>query len=282
MDTKNPNPEARAIAFVGGGQMASALIAGLLRSGRNPDTILVVEPEAVQRERLVSMFGVRTFPAADPVLANAEVVVWAVKPQILPDAARAVLGALGSPLHVSIVAGIATTSLCRWLGSDRIIRVMPNTPALTGSGVIGMLGMGEVTVDDRALAEKLFSATGYTFWVDSDERIDAVTAVSGSGPGYVFQFLASFQAAAQALGFSEEQSRELVLRTAAGAIDQACSDSTPFTTLCDRVTSKGGTTEAGLDVFMRNNLPSVVRQAVASAFNRAQELSTQLAAPGAR
>ncbi|HSW16580.1 MAG TPA: pyrroline-5-carboxylate reductase [Ramlibacter sp.] len=273
MDLNNSNPAAPVIAFIGGGQMATALIAGLVRSGAAPGSIVVVEPDAAQRDRLTSANGLRAFAAADPALADAGLVVWAVKPQVLPDAIRPVLGSLRAPLHVSIVAGISTQLLSRWLESDRVVRVMPNTPALVGAGVTGMLATGGVTPSDRQRVEQLFRATGYTFWVEGDDRIDAVTAVSGSGPGYVFQFLASFQEAAQAIGFSQEQARELVLRTAAGAIEQARTDATPFTTLRDRVTSKGGTTEAALEVMTRNNMPQAISQAVARALERAQELS---------
>jgi pyrroline-5-carboxylate reductase len=264
------------IAFIGGGQMATALIAGLLRSGTSAKQIIVVEPDDGQRERLRCGLSVRTLAAADESLLAAGVVVWAIKPQIFPAAAAQVAQWLAAPLHISIVAGLPSSSLSMALGSNRVIRVMPNTPALVGAGVTGMLAAAEADRADCHLAERLFSSTGYTFWVNSDERIDAVTAVSGSGPGYVFEFLRSLQQAADKLGFSEEQARELVLRTAAGAIKQAASDETSFETLRDRVTSKRGTTEAGLRVLEERQLSATVEFAIKAAYARAQQLSSEL------
>lgn len=256
--------------------MATALIAGLLRSGSSAHQILVVEPDATQRERLRDTLGVRTLSAADDSLRGAHVVVWAIKPQIFAAAAAQARLWLAAPLHVSIVAGVPVTTLARVLGSGRVVRVMPNTPALVGAGVTGMLAAAEASRADCEIAERLLTPTGYTFWVDSDERIDAVTAISGSGPGYVFHFLEAFQQAARSLGFSETQARELVVRTAAGALTQARSDETPFATLRDRVTSKKGTTEAGLRVLAERQFSSSIGLAVESAYARAQELSREM------
>ena len=268
------------IAFVGGGQMATALIAGLLRSGTRAGQVVVVEPDEGQRERLRSALSVRTLAAADESLRAAGVVVWAIKPQIFAAAVAQAVRCLAAPLHISIVAGVSVSTLSAVLGSNRIVRVMPNTPALVGAGVTGMLAAAEADRMDCAMAERLLSPTGYTFWVDSDERIDAVTAVSGSGPGYVFEFLESFQRAARELGFSEAQARELVLRTAAGALKQAGSDDTPFATLRDRVTSKRGTTEAGLRALGENHFSTAVGLAVQGAYARAQVLSRELSGSG--
>jgi pyrroline-5-carboxylate reductase len=279
--TKDPvepkqNSQLDLIVFIGGGQMATALIAGLLRSGSSAQHILVVEPDVSQRERLRDTLGVRTLSAADDSLRGAHVIVWAIKPQIFAAAAAQIRRWLAAPLHVSIVAGVPVTTLARVLGSGRVVRVMPNTPALVGAGVTGMFAAAEASRADRDIAQRLLTPTGYTFWVDSDERIDAVTAISGSGPGYVFHFLESFQEAARSLGFSESQARELVVRTAAGALEQARSDETPFATLRDRVTSKRGTTEAGLRVLAERQFSSAVSLAVESAYARAQELSREL------
>lgn len=263
----------RIVAFIGGGQMASALVAGLLRAGCQTDDILVVEINETQRHRIGETLGVRMLAGADPILRDVEVVVWAVKPQALASAVGPILGLLDSPLHLSIVAGVSTHDLSRLLGSQRIVRAMPNTPSLVGAGMTAMLATPGVEAVDRQLAENLLSATARTFWVDSDERIDAVTAVSGCGPGFIFQFLEDMQAAAQALGFSEIQARELVIGTAAGAVALADNDDTPFSVLRERVTSKGGTTEAGLEVLARHHLSSAVSLAVRSAYDRAQELS---------
>ncbi|MBV7486823.1 pyrroline-5-carboxylate reductase [Bordetella sp. BOR01] len=266
-------PEAPAIGFIGGGQMATALIAGLLHAGWDAKRIIAVEPDDAQRQKLAASTGIRTLPAAAAALAEAGVVVWAVKPQALAAAIASVAPVLGAPLHVSIVAGISTDTLAARLQSDRIVRVMPNTPALVGAGVLGMLATPGVTPPERQWVENLMAATGHTFWVDCDERIDAVTAATGSGPGYVFYFLECYQSAVEALGFSKEQARELVLRTAAGAVKQADSDDTPFAVLRERVTSKGGTTAAGLRVLDEYRLPAAVAGALQGAYARAQALS---------
>lgn len=263
----------RITAFVGGGQMATALIGGLLRAGVSAPSIVVIEPDPPQQERLRESLGVRTMSGADNTLRQADVVVWAVKPQVLSRAAEDIRPLLAAPLHISIVAGVPIPALARMVGSERVIRVMPNTPALVGAGVTGMLAASQVKDSDRQVAEQLLGPTGYTFWVDSDERIDAVTAVSGSGPAYVFYFLETLQQAAEKLGFPEVQARELVLRTAAGALQQALSDHTPLATLRERVTSKGGTTQAALEVLTEHQFSAVVSQAVNGAYARAQELS---------
>jgi len=268
-----PQPNAPVVAWIGGGQMATALMAGLLRSGWDAGRMIVVEPDAAQRRRLAASLGVRTLAAADATLAEAGVVVWAVKPQVLAAAAEAAAPMLGAPLHVSIVAGIGADALARRLGSRRIVRVMPNTPALVGAGVAGLRAMDGATEADRRMAQALMAATSQVFWVDSDERIDAVTAASGSGPGYVFHFLECFQAAVEALGFAPPQARELVLRTAAGAVEQAAADQTPFAVLRERVASRGGTTEAGLRALDDYRLSAAVAQAVQRAYARARALS---------
>jgi pyrroline-5-carboxylate reductase len=275
MDTKD-TVKSRKIAFVGGGQMATALIRGLLRSGWRSSHLVVVEPDHDQRHRLTTHLDVRAEAEAGEILVDADSVVWAVKPQVLRGAIQSALPHVSGALHLSIAAGIPTGTLSRWLGSKRVIRIMPNTPAIIGSGVTGMLAMEEASAADRQLAEALFKATGYCFWVSSDERIDAVTAVSGSGPGYVFEFLSSFEAAARGMGFSPEQARELVVRTALGALQQAASETTEISVLRDRVTSKGGTTEAGLRVLSHHHLPAAVKLAVASAYDRAKQLSAVL------
>lgn len=264
------------IAFIGGGQMATALIAGLLSDGTQPEAIAVVEPDPEQRERLTRRFAVRTIASPTPCLGDVDVAVWAIKPQVMREAATPFRPILVRSLHISIVAGIATAALVQWLGTERVIRAMPNTPALVGSGVTALLAAAGATKTDRELAEKLFAATGYTFWVDSDDRIDAVTALSGSGPGYVFEFLASFQQAAQAIGFSPEEARALVLRTARGAADQAACDGTAFTALRDRVASRGGTTEAGLEALGRHHFSRALFEAIASGYQRARRLSALL------
>lgn len=258
--------------------MASALITGLVGSGTDPRSILVADRNRTQLDRLTGSVGVVPCEPADGRLAGIDTVVWAVKPQDLRGAIDIFMKALGSPLHVSIAAGVAASSLREWLGSERVVRAMPNTPALVGAGVTGLLCSASASPQDRASAHRLFAAAGTVFPVESDEQLDAITAISGSGPGYFFQFLACFQSAAESLGFTESQSRELALRTAAGSIEQALRDKAPLEILRDRVASPGGTTEAGLDVLSSGNLCGLVARTVTSAFDRARELSRQLSA----
>ncbi|RQT14947.1 pyrroline-5-carboxylate reductase [Burkholderia contaminans] len=256
--------------------MAAALIEGMLRSTWDAARILVVEPDEHRRAWIASTFGVRTVSSGCTSLTPAKVVVWAVKPQVLRAAVEAVKSALGAPLHISICAGVSTNTFSRWIGSERVVRAMPNTPALVGAGVTALTALPQVLGEDRQQAESLMSVTGYSFWVDSDERVDAVTAISGSGPGYVFEFLACFQAAAQHLGFSEKDAAALAEKTAAGAIRQAATVPAAFETHRDRVMSRGGTTEAGLEVLSQHRLQQIIRLAVSAAYERARSLSQEL------
>ena len=172
------------LAFIGGGQMASAMIAGLLRAGQHGSSILVIEPTPDRRDHLEQTFEVRTAARADAQLAAAELVVWAVKPQVLRQAIQEARMHLGTALHVSIAAGLPLETLSQWLQSQRVVRALPNTAALVGAGVTGMVAAEGVSEADRQLAAAVLAATGHCFWVESDERLDAVTAVSGSGPAY--------------------------------------------------------------------------------------------------
>jgi len=255
--------------------MASAMIAGLVKAGRDSASILVIEPAPAQRQHLEQSLRVRTAPSADERLKAADVVVWAVKPQVLQQAASETRAYFGSALHVSIAAGLSLKTLSQWLQSERIVRAMPNTAALVGAGVTGMVAAGGVSAADRELAAFILGATGHCFWVESDERLDAVTAVSGSGPAYVFHFLEAFQAAAEAVGFDAVTARELVIRTAAGAVEQAKLGDA-FGVLRSRVTSKRGTTEAALMVLDSKATPEAIRDAVRAAYERAGELSREL------
>ena len=255
--------------------MASAMIAGLVRAGQESSSILVIEPTPARREQLEQTLEVRTAARADEQLAAAEVVVWAVKSQVLHQALAEARMHLGAALHVSIAAGVPLKTLSQWLRSQRVVRAMPNTAALVGAGVTGMIAAEGVSEADRKRAEAVLAATGHCFWVESDERLDAVTAVSGSGPAYVFHFLEAFQAAAEAVGFDPAIARELVLRTAAGAVEQAQLGE-PFGTLRSRVTSRRGTTEAALAVLDARATPQAIVDAVGAAYARAGELSREL------
>lgn len=255
--------------------MASALIAGLLRAGQDSAGILVVEPEPAQRARLARELRVQTAATADGRLASAERVVWAVKPQVLQQAVDGARAHLGDALHISIAAGVPASTLAGWLGSARVVRAMPNTAALVGAGVTGLVAVGGVSEADRRTAESTLAAAGHCFWVADDARLDAVTAVSGSGPAYLFHFLEAFQAAAEGVGFDASTARDLVLRTALGALEQARLGE-PFGLLRERVTSRRGTTEAALAVLDAARTPGALGAAVQAACARAAELSREL------
>ena len=264
------------VAFVGGGQMASALIGGLIRAGWAATDITVVEPHAAQQVILKSRFGVQVLPQPESILRTAQVVIWAVKPQILQQAAASTGAHISDPLHMSIVAAVSLRDLASSLNSDRIVRAMPNTPSMVGAGVAGLFASDGLSDRDRKLAESILAPSGRVFWVRSDAHMDAVTAVSGSGPAYVFKFLESFQAAAHALGFASDEARRLVLDTVAGAVQLAKAEDTDFTELRKRVTSKNGTTQAAIEILESRGFESVIKDAVLAAQQRATAISNEL------
>lgn len=263
------------IAFVGGGNMATALIGGLLNQGWAADGIVVVEPHSPQRENLASTFGVRTFAQAGSFLEEAAVVVWAVKPQVMREAAAATAPFTRHALHVSIAAGIRIADLGLWLGTDRVVRAMPNLPALVRSGVTGVCAAANLGGADRDLAARILGSAGHVFWVETEDRMNAVTAVSGSGPGYVLHFLEGFQRAAQEMGFDEDQASELALLVTQGTAQLAHADAASFRQLRERVSSKGGTTAAGTGALDAAGTQEALRAAVKAAFERAVELGRQ-------
>jgi pyrroline-5-carboxylate reductase len=271
----DPLPTVR-IAFVGGGNMAAALIGGLIARGARPSHLSVVDPSDAQRTSLAGRFGVATHAAASADALAADVVVLAVKPQQMRDAVSAAAPHLRGALVLSVAAGVRATDLSRWLGAHpRIVRTMPNTPALVGLGASGLAALPGVTEADRALAETIMGAVGIAVWVDDESRLDAVTALSGSGPAYVFRFIESMIEGGIALGLSPEQSRRLALQTALGAATLASTSDEPPSVLRERVTSKGGTTAAGLAVMAERGLPSTVADAMAAACRRSEELGRE-------
>lgn len=276
MPSQRSTPQDVHLAFIGGGQMASALARGLVDAGWPRANLTFVEPAEGQRAKLVEALGVQALAEPGHELLRADVVVWAVKPQVLEQAIHGTVGFLDDPLHISIAAGIRTSDIARWATSRRIIRVMPNTAALVGAGISGLYASAEVEAGDRSVVEQILAPTGYCFWVESDEQLNAVTAVSGSGPAYVFHFMEAFQAAAEALGFRGPQARDLVIRTVAGAVEQAQHSDADFSLLRQNVTSKRGTTEAALAILDRCGTPAALAAAVAAAQVRAVELSIEL------
>jgi len=271
------------IAFLGGGNMAGALafgLAGKLCAADNIHVIDVVDATcAAWRER-----GMSAGTAPDAKLADCRVWVYAVKPQHLREVALASRAWLRpDTLVISIAAGIRADTLAAWLGGSdtntdvqpwpRVVRAMPNTPALVGAGITGLAALPEVNAADRQLAADILAVVGEVVWVANDAQLDAVTAVSGSGPAYVFRFLEALIQGGQAVGLSAEQSRQLALATLAGATQLAAQSSDPPAVLRERVTSKGGTTAAALAVFESEDFTGMTRRAIAAAAQRARELS---------
>ncbi|MDR2220950.1 MAG: pyrroline-5-carboxylate reductase [Methylobacillus sp.] len=264
------------ISFIGGGNMARALIGGLIAQGRAPDDISVIELDADKRRQLHAEYGIA---ASDqiPGTASADIVVLAVKPQQLRDIAIFLGSVLRKQLVISVAAGIRSSDLIRWLGGyDAVIRVMPNTPAQIRSGVSALFAASGVSADQRTQAETIFSAVGSTIWLDDETQMDAVTAVSGSGPAYVFYFVEAMQQAARELGLSDAQARELSLQTFLGASQLALQSTELPETLRAQVTSKGGTTERALLSMENSGVKAAIIQALRAAAERSRELGDLL------
>ena len=265
------------ITFLGGGNMASALIGGLLNQGFPAGQLTVIEISAEGRARLEEKFAVRCYDAAQADALACDVLLLAVKPQQMRAACAPLLGHLDQQLLISIAAGLRLADLSRWLGGyGKLIRVMPNTPALIGAGVTGLLALPGVSEDEKRQAEQVMQAVGSTVWVDDESRMDAVTAISGSGPAYVFLFIEALQQAAGELGFTPQAARQLALDTVLGSARLAAQSADPASVLRERVTSKGGTTEAALRVMDERALKDIVTAAAAAACARSTELGDLL------
>ncbi len=253
--------------------MAGAIFGGLVRSGWPAASISVVEPGAEQRERIAAAHpGMHLLAAADATLATAEIIVWAVKPQAFAEAAAPCAGFVGSALQLSVMAGIRSEALLRATGSQRIVRAMPNTPALIGQGIAGLFAREAVSAADRAAVEAVLAPTGQLLWFEREAQLDAVTALSGSGPAYVFYFLEAMIDAGVQLGLSAEQSRLLAQQTFVGAAALAQHSGEPVPLLRERVTSKGGTTHAAIAALDAAQVKAAFVQALHAAHARAVEL----------
>jgi len=267
------------ITFIGGGNMASALIGGMLKRGAIAADIAVVELQADGRDRLAREFGVRAVEALDASAAGCDLLVLAVKPQQMREVCASIAPLIDGQTVLSIAAGLRASDIGRWLGGRaRMVRAMPNTPALIGRGVTGLYADASVGDAERARAEELLSAVGRTVWVDDEKLIDAVTAVSGSGPAYVFYFIEAMVRGGEALGLSADQARELAIATFTGASALAAQSPESPATLRERVTSKGGTTEAALKSMNADAVGDAIVRALAAAAARGAELGDQLGA----
>ncbi len=265
------------ITFLGGGNMANALIGGLLNQGFDAADIQVVELSGDNREKLVRAYGVTCHAGPEPEAWKCDLVVLAVKPQQMKEAVKPLVRHLAGQLVVSIAAGLRLESLSRWLGGHRkLVRTMPNTPALIGAGVTGLYALPEVDAAERLAADRVMRTVGSTFWVDEEKRMDAVTAVSGSGPAYVFLFIEALQDAARELGFTPEQAAQMAIETTLGAARLAAQSDVPASTLRERVTSKGGTTEAALKAMTDLGVKAALAAGVRAADARGRELGDLL------
>lgn len=252
--------------------MAAALIGGLLRAGHAPAALRVVEPFAPTAAGLRERFGVAVDAAAGPALAGAGRVVWAVKPQVFREAAAPCAGLFDGALQLSVMAGIRTDAIRAATGATRVVRAMPNTPALIGQGMTGLYATEAVSEAERTQVEALLAPTGRLLWVQREPLLDAVTALSGSGPAYVFFIVEAMMRAGVELGLTESQARELALGTFAGATALASASTDSPQTLRQNVTSKGGTTHAAVTTLEQHGVDKAFVQALHAAARRAQEL----------
>jgi pyrroline-5-carboxylate reductase len=272
----------RRLAFIGGGNMAAALIGGLTKRGLQAAAIVVADPSREQLERLVRDHGVEAAADNDAAVRGAEVVILAVKPQQMRAVATGLAPALAAarPLVISVAAGIPHAALARWFGPQiPVVRTMPNRPALNGFGATGLFAPPSVGAADRALAERIMGAVSATVWVEHESQMDTVTALSGSGPAYFFLFMEALQAAAHERGLPDEVAHRLTLETAFGAAQMARHSPESLAALREQVTSKGGTTAAALEVLDGSGLRAIVAHAVAAADRRSAELAAEYGTP---
>ena len=269
------------LAFIGAGNMARSLIGGLIADGWDPASISVSDPDPEQLAAVSRLFGTRSASDNMAAVEQSELVVLAVKPQVMPDVARELAATVQArrPLVISIAAGICITDLDRWLGGGcALVRCMPNTPALVQSGATAMFANPAVNDDQKALAESILRAVGLALWVNDEARLDAVTALSGSGPAYFFLVIEALQEAGQSLGLDDKTARLLALQTAFGAAKMALESRDDAATLRHKVTSPGGTTEKALAVLEQGGLRTLFNDALKAACDRSRELAKQFGA----
>ena len=263
------------ISFIGGGNMAQALIGGLIARGLPATRITVSDPVEQIRQLLLEK-DVHVTDNNVAAIKDADVVVLAVKPQVLGSVLKPLHGLFDGKLVISIVAGVEIKTISALIGNDRVVRVMPNTPALVQTGAHGMFAYDVVEAKDRELATQVLAATGLTIWVSSEAQIDAVTAVSGSGPAYFFYMMESMIRAGKNMGLDEKVATALTLQTALGAAQMAITSSNTPAELRKNVTSPNGTTQAALEVFDRAQISQNIQTALAAAQRRSQELAQEL------
>ncbi len=270
------------ITFIGGGNMAGALITGLLQKGFDPTAIGVVEISVENRAQLNEKFGIVTHAEISAAAVATDIIVLAVKPQQLRGVATQLHGLLDGKLVISIAAGVRGADLSLWLGGHAVIvRAMPNTPAMVLAGVTGLYALPGVPKHQRLQAETILGSVGTTIWTEREEQMDAITAISGSGPAYVFLFIEALQEAAVELGFTPDEARTLSLETFLGAAKLASQSVEDAATLRARVTSKGGTTERAILAMETAGIKQIISQAAQAACLRSRELGDELGKMGA-
>ena len=263
------------ICFIGGGNMAKALIGGLIKRGYAPSKMRVVELDKKRCSELHNDFAVRATTDMSEAVSHCETIILAVKPQHLKEACAQLAPLLKGQLVISIAAGIRIQHIANWLDTQNVVRCMPNTPALIRQGVTGLYALPSVQEAERERAEAILEAVGTTLWVDEETLLDAVTAISGSGPAYVFYFIDAMQLAARQLGMDELQARQLVLDTFIGASKLADSSPEPVATLCAQVTSRNGTTERALLSMDANHVKQHIIAAAHAAAARSREMGDE-------
>lgn len=266
------------ITFIGCGNMSRSLIGGLIANGIKPEKLLATDPDSNQRNAITKQLGISTFADNKEAIAKADVILLAVKPQVMHqvvnDIAESIKGT--NKLIISIAAGVKLDSITSWLGEQAaVVRVMPNTPALIQAGAAAIIANEHTTDVQKNIAEAMMRSVGAAIWLDSEEQMDAVTALSGSGPAYFFYFMEAMEKAAIEMGLNEEQARLLTIETAVGASKMALMSSSDPAELRQQVTSPGGTTEQALNTFMQNNMEALVQKAMQAAKQRSIELSKE-------
>ena len=261
------------LAFIGGGNMAGAIFGGLLWGGWPAEQITVVEPWDEQRARIAAARpGVRLLAQANDSLSQADVVIWAVKPQSFAEAAAPCVGHVAHALQLSVMAGVRSEAIARATGTERVVRAMPNTPALIGKGISGLFARDAAGASDRSAVERVLAPTGSLLWFSAEADLDAVTALSGSGPAYVFYVIEAMVEAGTQMGLKPEAARRLAQETLAGAAQLAMQSSESPATLRERVTSKGGTTHAAMTSLEASGVKGAFVRALQAARDRAEAL----------
>jgi pyrroline-5-carboxylate reductase len=265
------------LVFIGGGNMAAAIIGGLRAQAGPPDDIRVVERDAQRRALLERDFAVATQADIDPAVTGADIVVLAVKPGDMAAACHALGPVAGQALVLSIAAGIPSEAVARWCGHEAVVRAMPNTPALIGRGITGLIARPGVTPGQHDAAAALLRAVGDVVWLDDEAQLDAVTAISGSGPAYVFYFMEALQEAAGQMGMRADQARHFAVQTFVGAAQLAAQSTDAVAVLRERVTSKGGTTAAALARLQADGVGPAITAAAFAALERSREMAREFA-----